>query len=228
MRKRKRKTKCILIIIALLVIAAVVLVFLFTAGTVVPAIKSPVDFNGNGLDDYADFVLGARADAKNLPHYDGSFYTAGGYPPDGIGVCTDTVWRAFKAAGYSLKDMVDRDIKENTGLYPRVGGKPDPNIDFRRVKNLVIFFERYAVSLPVGKNDLSIWKPGDIVIYENCSHIGIVSDKGNIGGRPLLIHNAGNFNLFGKENDQLFYTGIIGHYRFDASLLSDDKLIAWT
>ena len=34
-------------------------------------------------------------------------------PPDTEGVCTDVIWRAFKNAGYSLKDMVDEDIKNN-------------------------------------------------------------------------------------------------------------------
>lgn len=32
-----------------------------------PNIKSKVDFNNNGIDDYSDFVIGARKDAKNHP-----------------------------------------------------------------------------------------------------------------------------------------------------------------
>ena len=72
-------------------------------------IYSTVDYNGNGVDDYTDILLGARQDAENHPRYDGS-YQQEGYPPDDIGVCTDVVWRAFKNAGYSLRYMVDRDI----------------------------------------------------------------------------------------------------------------------
>ena len=33
---------------------------------------SPVDFNGNGVDDYADLVLGARQDANTHPRSDGA------------------------------------------------------------------------------------------------------------------------------------------------------------
>lgn len=41
-------------------------------------VKSAVDFNENGVDDYRDFLLGARKDAENFPKYDGS-YVQGGY-----------------------------------------------------------------------------------------------------------------------------------------------------
>lgn len=102
-------------------------------------IKSSHDENQNGIDDYTDILLGARKDAEKHPIYKSTYYK-GGYPPDSEGVCTDVIWRAFQNAGYSLKDMVDEDIKNNTSLYPRVEGKKDPNIDFRKVKNLVVFF----------------------------------------------------------------------------------------
>ena len=59
----------------------------------IQTIYSDTDFNQNGIDDYTDFLLGARADAQNHPDYDGSYFE-GGYPPDDIGVCTDVVWRA--------------------------------------------------------------------------------------------------------------------------------------
>ena len=42
----------------------------------------------------------------------------------------------FAAAGYDLKSLVDGHIAENPELYP---DEADPNIDFRRVKNLYIF-----------------------------------------------------------------------------------------
>jgi len=105
-----------------------------------------MDFNRNGVDDYQDLLAGARRDAQNKPRYDGRYWNAG-YPPDDVGVCTDVIWRAFKTAGYSLRDMVDQDIRGNLSLYPRVNGSPDRNIDFRRVLNLIVYFERKAVSL---------------------------------------------------------------------------------
>ncbi len=36
-------------------------------------IASSMDFNDNGLDDYSDFVLGARKDANNHPSYNGDY-----------------------------------------------------------------------------------------------------------------------------------------------------------
>ncbi len=67
------------------------------------------DENGNGTDDYHDFVAGARAYVESGPLYQ-SIYYAGGYPDDDHGVCTDVIWHAFAHAGYTLKDMVDEDI----------------------------------------------------------------------------------------------------------------------
>lgn len=44
--------------------------------------------------------------------------------------------------------MVDEDIRKNTELYPRVlADGPDPNIDFRRVDNLQVFFSRFELEL---------------------------------------------------------------------------------
>ena len=142
-----------------------------------------------------------------------SAYYAGGYPPDNEGVCTDVIWRAFQNAGYSLKDMVDEDIKNNVELYPRVNGIPDTNIDFRRVPNLKVYFDRNAISLTTNINDIAQWQAGDIVIF-GTSHIGIISDKRNKKGVPYLIHNANQAN---REEDALeiwnYFEPISGHYR---------------
>ena len=118
---------------------------------------STSDYDGDGVDDYRDIMLGARADAENAPTYKSAYY-AGGYPPADEGVCTDVIWRAFKNAGYSLKDMVDSDIAENPEDYPAVNS-PDPNIDFRRVRNLRVFFEKYAERLTLDPSDISDWQP---------------------------------------------------------------------
>lgn len=113
----------------------------------IEVLQSTMDFNGNGIDDYTDILYGARMDAEKHPRYDGSYYD-GGFPPDEIGVCTDVVWRAFKNAGYNLREMVDHDIALRSEAYPAIE-KRDDNIDFRRVVNLHIFFEEYAVSLTI-------------------------------------------------------------------------------
>ena len=188
----------------------------------IETVKSSVDFNQNGVDDYTDILLGARKDAKNHPKYDGK-YIDGGYPPDNIGVCTDVVWRAFKNAGYSLKDMVDRDIENRREAYSRID-KPDTNIDFRRVKNLNIFFKEYAISLTTDITQIAEWQPGDIVIFNNQAHIGIVSDKRNRDGMPYIIHNGGQPN---REEDYLTRSTVVAHYRFDASKIDSGVLAAW-
>lgn len=138
---------------------------------------------------------------------------SGGYPPDNEGVCTDVIWRAFKNAGYSLKDMVDEDIKKHTDKYPRVQGKPDPNIDFRRVPNLKVYFSRNHITLTTDLSKIEEWQPGDIVVFGS-KHIGIISDIRNKKGIPYLIHNGGQPN---REEDFLelynAYDPITGHYR---------------
>lgn len=182
----------------------------------IETIKSKSDYNNNGVDDYTDILLGARKDAQNKPKYESQYY-AGGYPPENQGVCTDVVWRAFKNAGYSLKDMVDKDIKNNLSRYPRVEGKPDTNIDFRRVPNLKVFFQYNSKALTLDPYEIEQWQPGDIVIFgKNYKHIGIISDKRNKSGIPFIIHNSGQPSreedaLIQWHNDQ----GITGHYRFD-------------
>lgn len=178
----------------------------------IKSIKSDIDYNSNGIDDFTDIMLGARADAEKKPKYRSAYYD-GGYPPDDEGVCTDLVWRAFKNAGYSLKGMVDEDISQHSDAYPRVEGNSDPNIDFRRVPNLKVFFERNAVSLTLDPHDLEEWQPGDIVTF-GTSHIGIISDKRNKDGIPYLIHNAGQPV---REEDVLLRRDISGHFRFDQS-----------
>ena len=190
----------------------------------IQTVTSSVDYNNNGIDDYTDIVIGARKDAKNKPKYDGS-YQNGGYPPDDIGVCTDVIWRAFKNAGYNLKDMVDEDIKNNTSLYPRVGGRPDSNIDFRRVPNLKVFFERYAVSLTLDTSKIDQWQPGDIVTY-GVKHIAIISERRNKNGVPYIIHNGGQPV---REEDALTRGSlkISGHFRFDASKLNENDLVPY-
>ena len=112
--------------------------------------------------------------------------------------------------------MVDKDIEENVDLYPRVEGTPDKNIDFRRVPNLKVFFDRYAEALTLDPYDIEEWQPGDIVIFgEQYVHIAIISDKRNKDGVPYIIHNGGQ--PVREENMLVKYTiwqPITGHYRF--------------
>lgn len=184
----------------------------------VPRTLAGHDEDGDGIDDLEDIVLGARAEARRKPIYKNAYYR-GGYPPNDEGVCTDVIWRAFEDAGYDLKAMLDRDVAAETRAYPRVEGKADPNIDFRRVPNLVSFLERHATELttdviPRDEKNLSLWQGGDVVVYAKpYPHIGIVSDRRRADGVPLLIHNSGPH---ATEADQLLSwpSPITHHFRF--------------
>lgn len=176
------------------------------------------DQDEDGVSDLEDIVQGAREYVSRGQRYQDGYY-AGGYPPEGEGVCTDVIWAALRAAGYDLKAMVDEDIRSNTSDYPRVAGKPDPNIDFRRVVNLRVFFRKYGTPLttevkPGDPENLKEWQGGDIVLYgAPIQHIGIVSDQRRKDGVPLLIHNGGPR---GTEDDQLLSwpSKITDHIRF--------------
>lgn len=176
------------------------------------------DEDGDGVLDLDDIVQGAREYVRSRPKYKDGYY-AGGYPPPGEGVCTDVIWQALRAAGYDLKAMVDADIRAHPGLYPRVKGKPDPNIDFRRVSNLVVFFQRHAASLttevrPGAPENLKEWQGGDIVVFgPPLEHIAVVSDRRRPDGVPYLLHNAGPY---AGESDALLSwpTAITHHFRF--------------
>jgi hypothetical protein len=184
----------------------------------VPQMISSQDQNQNGIPDAIDFVKGARLEVERGTVYDGSYFQ-GGYPPDGKGACTDVIWRAFKVAGYDLKKMVDGDIKNFPEAYGATGSHPDPNIDFRRVRNLQIFFERQGEELttmvvPGDVTNLSSWQPGDIVVFGMpLEHIGIISDRRGRDGVPQMIHNCGpqasEGNYLLSWNSKMTY-----HFRF--------------
>lgn len=164
------------------------------------------DENGNGIDDYHDLVAGARAYVESGPSYQ-SIYYAGGYPDDEHGVCTDVIWHAFAQAGYALKDMVDADIVADRSVYGI--DTPDPNIDFRRVRNLQVFFQRHALTLDADSDEPEDWQPGDIVIYHE--HIALCSDRRNAEGFPFIIH----FDGWGaREADELKRYDALAHFRW--------------
>lgn len=168
---------------------------------------SQVDYDHDGIDDQTDILNGARNYVLTKPKYKSKYYS-GGFPDDGYGVCTDVVVQAFLAAGYNLRELVDQDIRANRLDYNiKV---VDKNIDFRRVRNLEVFFKKYATSLTTDKSEIDKWQGGDIVIFQD--HIAIVSDKRNKQGVSYIIHNAGQIHY--EEDGMRRYDKIVGHYRW--------------
>lgn len=188
----------------------------------IKTIYSKSDYDDDNIDDYSEFVIGARKDAQKKPTYISKYY-ANSYPPSNEGVCTDVIWRAFKQAGYSLRDMIDEDIKNNPEDYPNIKNR-DKNIDFRRVMNQKVFFSKYGITLTTSTKKIGEWQPGDIVVFED-KHIGIISDRRNADGVPYVIHNGGQPN---REEDYLTKKEITGHYRFDATKLDKNILKPWS
>ena len=188
----------------------------------IKTIYSKSDYDDDNIDDYSEFVIGARKDAQKKPTYISKYY-ANSYPPSNEGVCTDVIWRAFKQAGYSLRDMIDEDIKNNPKDYPNIKNR-DKNIDFRRVMNQKVFFSKYGITLTTSTKKIGEWQPGDIVVFED-KHIGIISDRRNADGVPYVIHNGGQPN---REEDYLTKKEITGHYRFDATKLDKNLLKPWS
>ena len=183
----------------------------------VPDDYSKIDLNNNGIADVIDIVNAARQEVQQKTKYQDGYY-AGGYPPVDEGVCTDVIWRGFLGANINLKELIDQDIADNVLLYPGVNGKPEPNIDFRRVQNQNVFFKRYAHSLvieliPGDIDNLRQWQPGDIVVFlDGFEHVAIVSDKRAKDGTPYIIHNMPPFAVETKLKS--VSTSIAGHYRW--------------
>ncbi len=132
------------------------------------------------------------------------------------GVCTDVVVRAYRDGfGIDLQKLVNEDMKTAFAAYPKRWGlkRPDANIDHRRVGNLAVFLARHGAKLPLPAR-VADWQPGDIftsLVNGTLPHIGIVSDRRSLFGRPLIIHNIG---AGAREEDALSDHKLTGRYRW--------------
>lgn len=156
--------------------------------------------------------IGTRYDAAYLP-----MAFPGGDVPVAQGACTDVVIRALRAAGVDLQLLIHRDISARFAHYPKMWGlsAPNPNIDHRRVPNQIVFLKRFGRELTrqVDQSTLKQWQPGDIVYWRSGPqrwHTGILSDRVDAAGVPLVIHN-GSVCI---EDNCLTRWPIIGHFRF--------------
>ena len=151
------------------------------------------------------------------PAYVRISYPGGDVPAD-TGVCTDEIIRSYRSVGVDLQKEVHEDMVRNFDLYPRrwrwVLSRPDPNIDHRRVPNLMVFFARKGESLPLsGRAD--DYAPGDLVTWDlggGVPHIGVVVDqKSAKSGRYMIVHNIGQGP---RMEDIMFNWKVTGHYRY--------------
>ena len=174
----------------------------------IPQFASAIDADGDGVDDQADILQSALSYVATQPKHESRYY-AGGYPDDGYGVCTDVVAFACKGAGYDLMELVATDVAANPEAYAIEA--PDPAIDFRRVKNLRVYFPRNAETLTNDLSEVDAWQGGDIVIFED--HVGVVSDRRNERGVPYVIHHDGPFQTAFEQDILESRSDLVGHYR---------------
>ncbi|MDW7650691.1 MAG: DUF1287 domain-containing protein [Bacillota bacterium] len=180
--------------------------------------KSPQELTTADL-----ILLGARREVKDRVTYDAAYavisYPGGDVPAD-RGACTDVVIRALRHAGIDLQERIHEDMKDHFELYPQNWGlgAPDSNIDHRRVPNQMRYFERFGQALTLDvRGHTDQWQWGDIVYWrfpDGRLHCGVISDRKNRKGIPLVIHNGG----ITREEDCLLRWEIIGHYRYPAGL----------
>lgn len=173
-----------------------------------PPYLSQRDSDGDGIDDQTDILESARSYLATRPKYKSKYY-AGGYPDDGYGVCTDVVIQALLGAGIDLKSLLDTDVSVHPDAYGI--SQPDPNIDFRRVVNQNIYFQRHAISLTRDLSQVEQWQGGDIVVFHN--HVGIVSDRRRADGLPYLLHHYSRFQLRYEQDALEDWGDAVGHYR---------------
>ena len=73
---------------------------------------------------------------------------------------------------------------------------------------------RHATALTKDVSKLAQWQPGDLVYWDlngkGLMHVGIISDRKNKEGRPLVVHNIGPI---ASEEDVLAEWKVLGHYR---------------
>jgi uncharacterized protein len=179
--------------------------------------------NRNQVQEFRKKLIAAAIERTNHSvRYDGSYvriaYPGGDVPAD-TGVCTDEIIRFYRAVGVDLQKEVHEDILRDFAAYPNRRRwrltHPDPNIDHRRVPNLMVFFSRKGESLPLTLR-LEDYSAGDLVTWDlggGVPHIGIVVDrKSQQSGRLLVVHNIG---AGPKMEDVLFHWKITGHYRYN-------------
>ena len=218
-RKRRSRLPLAIAAVVLLILAGAAVFVLYRLNVIphrmydsahfgIDTYVSPVDADGDGVNDQADILQSVRAYLATEPKYKSAYYGAG-YPDDGYGVCTDVVAFGLLGAGYDLRELVTADIVAHRDDYHIEA--IDKNIDFRRVNNLRVYFEHTAIELTTDLSKIEEWQGGDIVVFEK--HIGVVSDMRNSHGVPFVLHH-GSPTQRGYEQDILeSRDDLVAHFR---------------
>lgn len=182
------------------------------------------DRDGDGIPDPLDLLIGAKKAVVNADAYthEAEGYIRIAYPmgdvPRTIGVCTDVIIRAARNAGIDIQKELHDDIRRARASYPMVKGMGDASIDQRRVGTLLPYFKRRWESHTARLDDpADPLRPGDILLMDTFpgrsgpDHIGIVSDRLDAQGLPLVINNW-TVGTVTAEMDLLTFVPVL--YRF--------------
>ncbi len=151
------------------------------------------DQDGDGLVNALDVLLGAKRLCLNKAAYVSNYRVLkypGGDVPRTEGVCTDTLIRALRNAGWDLQKGVHEDALKKPKLYP-LEKAADANIDHRRIRMMLPWFNQFLVKV----DPTAPYLPGDLVLFDTFpqkagpDHAGIVSDRLGPSGKPLVINN---------------------------------------
>jgi uncharacterized protein YijF (DUF1287 family) len=182
------------------------------------------DLENDGIPDPLDVLIGAKKTVANADAYtpEAEGYIGMAYPggdvPRSIGVCTDVIVRAVRNAGMDLQKELHEDIRRARRAYPMVKGTGDANIDQRRVGTLLPFFQRHWEQHTAKLDDPDDpLRPGDVIFMDTFpsrsgpDHIGIISDRVDDHGLPLVINNWTDGTVT-SEMDLLTFVPVL--YRF--------------
>jgi uncharacterized protein YijF (DUF1287 family) len=182
----------------------------------------PGDDDGDGIPDPLDLLIGGHKNSLNAAVYSGGYmlleYPGGDVPRD-MGVCTDVIVRAARNAGLDLQVEVQREIRRAPRAFPMVK-RPNANIDHRRVKTVLPYFERRWDQQRVATGDpTDPLRPGDVVFMDTFpgragpDHVGIVSNRRGPSGLPLVI-NSWTDGFRANEMDLLDSVPVTHRFRY--------------
>lgn len=215
MKKRYIIIPSIVILICLMISVADTYLYILPRGKYtnehfgITTYVSGADRDGDGVDDQSDIYQSVLNYLQTKPKYKSKYYI-GGYPTDNYGVCTDVVAFGLKGAGYDLRQLVDADIAASPESYTTID-EADSNIDFRRVRNLEVYFSRHAIALSTDLSDVEVWQAGDIVTFS--SHIAVISANRDKKGIPYILHLASPVQVTYEAPLTAYKDGIVSHYR---------------